>query len=70
MIFRCLGYLFKNNVDTETQDEFVIVITPYLVYNEADRIEADQKIFSHYNLGVQTELKPEEAVDKKKKKQK
>ena len=65
-----LGYLFKNNVDTETQDEFVIVITPYLVFNEADRIEADQKIFSQYNLGVQTELKPEETADKKKKKQK
>ena len=44
-----IGYLFKTYTKEETQDEFVIVITPYLVYDDASRAEAQQKILDRYS---------------------
>jgi type II secretory pathway component GspD/PulD (secretin) len=44
-----IGALFRNVNETETQDEFVIVITPYLVFDEASRAEANKKILDRFN---------------------
>ncbi len=44
-----IGHLFKTNTKEETEDEFVIVITPYLVYDDASRAEAQQKILDRYS---------------------
>ncbi len=44
-----IGHLFKTNTKEETEDEFVIVITPYLVYDDASRVEAQQKILDRYS---------------------
>jgi general secretion pathway protein D len=52
-----LGSLFKTTSDNESQDEFVIVITPYLVYDEAMRTEASNKIMNRIDPALSKEVK-------------
>lgn len=51
-----LGYLFRSTVDTENTDEFVILITPYLVFDEADRTEANQKILERMDPSLNKDI--------------
>jgi type II secretory pathway component GspD/PulD (secretin) len=39
-----LGYLFKNKSITETQDEFVVIIKPKLVFDEEEQAQINQQI--------------------------
>lgn len=39
-----LGYFFKKVKDENIQEEFIVIVTPHLVYNEADKIDPNQKV--------------------------
>lgn len=43
-----LGKLFQADSKLETQDEFVIVITPYLIYDIPDQTETNQNMINHF----------------------
>jgi type II secretory pathway component GspD/PulD (secretin) len=43
-----IGWLFRSRSKEKNQDEFVIVITPYLVYDQTSQNEANQKITGHF----------------------
>lgn len=51
-----LGHLFRSSVNSESTDEFVILITPYLVFDEADRTEASKKILERMDPGLNKEI--------------
>jgi type II secretory pathway component GspD/PulD (secretin) len=62
-----LGYLFKNKSITETQDEFVLIIKPSLVFDDAGREAATRRIEAKMGSEVIKELNPESQEEKKKK---
>lgn len=62
-----LGNLFKRVNESETQDEFIIFITPYLVYDDVTRAEANKKILDRFNPEVRQTAHPEEKVEPEKK---
>jgi type II secretory pathway component GspD/PulD (secretin) len=51
-----LGHLFKSVNNSDTQDEFVIIITPYLVYDEASKQEAKSKVLDHFGPEIKQQL--------------
>jgi type II secretory pathway component GspD/PulD (secretin) len=53
-----IGNLFKSYVDEETQDEFVIIITPYLTYDDAAKSGADQKVINGFDPEIKESLPP------------
>ncbi|HYH03733.1 MAG TPA: secretin N-terminal domain-containing protein [Bacillota bacterium] len=53
-----LGYLFTNRTVTETQDEFVLVITPSLVFDEADQIKVNHQVQEKMGAEMKKELNP------------
>ncbi len=60
-----LGHLFKNTTVRETQDEFIIVITPKLVFEQPATLAEDPTL-EKYSPVIHKELVPE--TDKKRKK--
>lgn len=62
-----IGYLFKNVSNTETQDEFVIVITPKLVYGEPDK-PIENPTLEKFAPDTRVEIDPDSLTDKEKKK--
>jgi type II secretory pathway component GspD/PulD (secretin) len=60
-----LGYLFKNKSITETQDEFVLIIKPSLVFDKVGREESDRRIEEKMGAEVNKELHPENNTKKK-----
>jgi type II secretory pathway component GspD/PulD (secretin) len=66
-----LGYLFKSTTTKDLVEEFVVVITPHLVYNGADAEDAVKKTNDNMSPELKNELDPDaNIVDPKKKKQK
>lgn len=51
-----LGYLFKSTSIGDTQEEFVVVITPRLVYDQSDQTEAIEKTTGHFSPDTNAEL--------------
>ncbi len=51
-----LGHLFKSVDNSETQDEFVIIITPYLVYDEATKQETKSKMLDHFGPEIKQQF--------------
>jgi len=51
-----LGLLFRNTSTKDIQQEFVIIITPTLVYDELSKIDADQRINNQYSEKILDEL--------------
>jgi type II secretory pathway component GspD/PulD (secretin) len=62
-----LGYLFKNKSISETQDEFVLIIKPLLVFDEAGREEINRQVEAKMGAEVKKELNPENGEGKGKK---
>lgn len=54
-----LGLLFRNKSTKEVQEEFVIMITPTLVYDTITKEEANKRIQSQYGKKVMDEFKNE-----------
>jgi type II secretory pathway component GspD/PulD (secretin) len=51
-----LGYLFTSNSTKDVKEEFVVVITPHLVYDEADEAEAVKKLNDNMSPDLKNEL--------------
>jgi general secretion pathway protein D len=54
-----LGFLFKSTTAKDVLEEFVVVITPHLVYNVRDAEEAVQKLNGNMSRELQNELNPD-----------
>jgi type II secretory pathway component GspD/PulD (secretin) len=48
-----LGYLFKNKSVTETQDEFVVIIKPKLIFDETEQEQSNRQVEA--GLGSETQ---------------
>jgi general secretion pathway protein D len=59
-----IGLLFRSNNTKDVQDEFVIMITPTLVYDAATKDEASKRIENQYGSEVLKELHKEEEQGK------
>ena len=63
-----LGYLFTNTKTKTEQDEFVVVITPTLVYDQTDTSE--NQVLEKYNPSIKFEINPDSVTEEEKKKYK
>lgn len=52
-----IGYLFRTEKVVETQDEFVILITPYLVYDQIKQAAKNQEILEGFGERFREELR-------------
>ncbi|HBF37407.1 MAG TPA: hypothetical protein DDW50_08820 [Firmicutes bacterium] len=52
-----LGLLFKSKSVEDVQEEFVIVITPKIIYDDAANTEATNKLMNHLDPSIQEEFK-------------
>ncbi|MGD8400026.1 MAG: secretin and TonB N-terminal domain-containing protein [Bacillota bacterium] len=64
-----LGYLFKNKNVTETQDEFVIVIKPSLVFDAVEQEKINRQITEKMETKTRSELSPKSMQKKSNKEQ-
>lgn len=62
-----IGYLFKNVSDTETQDEFVIVITPKLIYEKPGK-PTENPMLDKFSPATKIEIEPGLVTDEERKK--
>jgi type II secretory pathway component GspD/PulD (secretin) len=51
-----IGYLFQSFSDEKNEDEFVIIVTPRLVFNGDEKIKVDQKINERHNQSFNQDL--------------
>jgi type II secretory pathway component GspD/PulD (secretin) len=51
-----IGLLFRNNKNSTTEDEYIIVITPTLVFNTEDKGKAEQRIQQNHNKDFNQDL--------------
>jgi type II secretory pathway component GspD/PulD (secretin) len=65
-----LGYLFRSISTEDVEEEFVIVITPTIIYDESDRDEATKKMTDKMNPDIKTELNDSDQTTSKDKTQK
>jgi type II secretory pathway component GspD/PulD (secretin) len=65
-----LGYLFQKKTTNDVQEEFVIIITPHLVYDETDQAEALKKINDNMSPDLKDALNPDVDTPNSKKKKK
>ncbi len=54
-----LGYLFKKRKNIDSQEEFVILITPHLVYDGKENSEVTKKIIEPMNTDIKEEVEKE-----------
>ncbi len=59
-----LGLLFRSNQTQDVQDEFVIIITPTLIYDDTTSEEAGKRIEGQFGSDVIKELRKEEEQGK------
>lgn len=64
-----LGWLFTNYSTKDVQDEFVIVITPTLVYDQT-AVPDENDILNKFNPKLKYEIDPESVTEEEKKKNK
>jgi type II secretory pathway component GspD/PulD (secretin) len=51
-----LGALFRRTFDQESQNEFVILITPHLIYDEAAKKAMNEKLSGSYDRDIRAEM--------------
>ena len=61
------GYFFKTKTIKESQNEFVIVITPYLVYDDTSKLENNQRLSEKFGPEFQNAIDTNNSAEKTKK---
>ena len=54
-----IGYLFQKITVNDVQEEFIIIITPHLIYNETDQTEAVKNINDNMSPDLKSTLNPD-----------